>query len=67
MPLLEGKFDPVRFNAVTLAPVLYENVREYSAPLWDSLTVTETSDPKRHWIDVAQNVLDQLWHSGVIR
>jgi len=65
MPLLEGKFDQ-RFNSVTLGRMMYETMREYDAPLWESLHPTEAGDPKMVWIDRAQEVLDRLVQSGVI-
>ena len=46
--------------------MMYETMREYDAPLWESLHPTEAGDPKMVWIDRAQEVLDRLVQSGVI-
>ena len=55
MPLLKGKFDPVRFNAAKLAEGLCGSA-------WDEMD----EDTRRVVIDKAQSALDQMWREGII-
>ena len=55
MPLLKGKFDPARFNAVKLAEGLCGSA-------WDEMD----EDSRRVVIDKAQAALDQMWREGII-
>ena len=56
MPLLKGKFDPAKFNAVRLA-------QEMCGGEWE-----EMSDAARQVIiDKAQQALDTFWREGVIQ
>ena len=63
MPLLEGKFDPLRLNAVTVAPLLFRDPATPEIGGYDDLT----EELRQPWIDLAQAVLDDLWHMGVIQ
>jgi len=56
MPLLLGKFDPLRLNATQLAALWTE-----SEGGW------QTETERIALVDRFQALLDQLWHTGVIK
>ena len=74
MPLLQGKFDPLRLNSTELGQQIYESqvavdeaLKGNYAPLQIPCLWRETSDSvKQAYIDIAQHVLDNLMQSGVI-
>jgi hypothetical protein len=70
MPLLQGKFDPTRFNATTLAIETYTVQADFlgredptaKIPLWTDLSYPE----KMKHVDQAQLVIERLEFAGVI-
>ena len=60
MPLLKGRFDPKRFNAVTLAIELHK-----AEDGWIQFKNLSEAN-KQIAIDVCQQILDSLWNQGII-
>jgi hypothetical protein len=59
MPLLQGKFDPLRFNSTTLAKWIYE--ADTGCP-WNEASEAD----KMNFIDYSQHLIDDLAQMGVI-
>ena len=62
MPLLQGTFDPEKFNSTTIGKLMFEAFWPPPPP-----PPGQWPDVNARWVDAAQYVLDGLKAQGIIR
>jgi hypothetical protein len=65
VPRFNGTFDPERFNAMMLAPLLPRDGTRRTMTAQQFIDLPE--DARQILIDTAESILNELWNMGILR